>query len=425
MPLFLERNDLCRIETDAVVLPANPWLEEGRGVSRSLFKAAGVKKLEAACQKLGYVDYGKAVMTSGFDLPAKYIIHAIVPLFVDLDDEEASRLLRSCYEESLKLAARNGLRSIAFPLLSSGTLRWPKRDALRIASEAIIDFMSEGKPESDGHDFLKEMETEPGDMNVYLVLYDEESTSAAENLYGDIRKYIDDNYVEMRMDELPDMSGFFMEEPSHSCKIAPEPAMAVAEEELPVPEEKTEPEEAPDRRKFRWSTFFGSGEAKQIKPEPSLPAMPAPAVDFDAAEASESLESLAPGEGFEPDQSLEDILETKTESFNDVLIRLVNESGLSNPEIYTRANISKQQFSKIMSNKVVPKKSTIFALAIGLSLSFEDTELLLMKAGYAVADSSVFDLGISYFIKHEIYDIFTVNLWLYDNKLPLLGSSSM
>ena len=421
MPLLLERNDLAKMEVDAVVLPANPWLEEGRGTSRALFKAAGQTKLEEACQRIGHVDYGEAVMTSGFDLPARYIIHAVVPLFTGEDSEEAVRQLYSCYTKSLRLAARRGLSSVAFPLLSSGSFHWPKADALRIANRAIVDFFSGSKQDEVKRNILGELTTEPADMTVYLVLYDNESTSAAENLYGEIQKYIDDNYVEATLDELPDFPDFFLaeehEELVEETETEAERDFAPTPTAMPQPMMNSAPAAAPEepvarKRGFTLSGLFGFRE----KVEEELEKGETAAEGFVPEEPV-----LEPDEAV--DESLEDILEKKVESFNDVLIRLVNESGMTNPEIYLRANMSKQQFSKIISNKVVPKKTSIFALAVALMLDIENTELLLMKAGYAFSDSSLLDLIVKYSIIHESYNILTINEILFKYNQNLLGSS--
>ncbi|MDD5823723.1 MAG: macro domain-containing protein [Firmicutes bacterium] len=408
MPLFLERNDITNMEVDAVVLPTNPWLEEGPGTSRAVFKAAGASRLEAACQRIGHIDYGQAVITSGFDLPAKYIIHAAVPLY-SKEDASAEAQLRSCYLESLKTASRSGLTSIAFPLLSSGRLRWPKDDAIRIATAAIEDFIREAKVESDGHDLIADMATEPADMSVYLLMYDEEATEAAQKLYGEIKQYIDDNYVEDKgelLAEYPDYSDFVYGttkvEETAELEIMPVASVAMQAAETKQLEEK------PAKARFSFSSFFGH----KMNTAAAVPV----------ATASEELqEDRLESE----EESIEDVIEKqeKVESFNDALIRMMNESGLKNAEIYFRANLSKQHFSKIVSDKVLPKKSTILALAIALRLDMEAVDYLLMKAGYALSDSSIMDLIVSYAIKHEIYDIFVVNDILFKYNQKLLGSS--
>lgn len=126
---------------DVVVNAANRYLQEGSGVCGAIFKAAGSKKLQAACDKIGGCKTGKAVITPGFDL-SKYIIHAVGPIFQDGRSNEA-RDLYSCYICSLDLARGNGCRSIAFPLISAGIYGYPKKEAWRKALQACDDWIRE------------------------------------------------------------------------------------------------------------------------------------------------------------------------------------------------------------------------------------------------------------------------------------------
>ena len=112
--------------------------------------------------------------------------------------------------------------------------------------------------------------------------------------------------------------------------------------------------------------------------------------------------------------------------FHDYLIDLMIRSNLTNPEIYHRANISKQHFSKIISNAdYSPSKNTICALAIAMGLSLEESEILLNKAGYVLSDSVPLDIAIRYFIKNQMYNIIEDNIILYDNGLEQLGTITL
>lgn len=177
MSLRIERNDISKVKVDAIVLPANPWLEMGRGSSATIYRAAGEAELSAACDKIGYVDYGHVVMTDGFNLPAKYIMHAVLPYWDNNDD--APEQLYSCYRECLERANRCGFESIAFPLLSSGNFKCPKEQSLKIANRAIDEFFK-----NYGYE-----------LEVRLVLCDGESFETAKFMYEDIEEYIDNNYV--------------------------------------------------------------------------------------------------------------------------------------------------------------------------------------------------------------------------------------
>lgn len=117
------------------------------------------------------------------------------------------------------------------------------------------------------------------------------------------------------------------------------------------------------------------------------------------------------------------LLNARTKSFLDQLTMYVNRSGLTNPEIYKRANLSKAAFSAIFNKKEsLPKKSTIVALAIALSLSLKETETLLMKAGYSFSNAVISDLVAVYCINHKKYNIDEINRILYELNCPLLGS---
>jgi O-acetyl-ADP-ribose deacetylase (regulator of RNase III) len=119
MPFSIIRNDITTLRVDAIVNAANTSLQMGGGVCGAVFSAAGAERLQAACDNLAPIKTGEAVITQGFNLPAKYIIHAAGPVYRDgRHGEEA--LLRSCYINSLELAIKYNCESIAFPLISSG-----------------------------------------------------------------------------------------------------------------------------------------------------------------------------------------------------------------------------------------------------------------------------------------------------------------
>lgn len=127
------------VVSDAIVLPANEALKEGSGTSKAIFTAAGRKELTKACEKLGHCSTGSAVPTLAYNLSSKYIIHAVVPKWIDGEHSEYD-LLSSAYLASLNIAEVMGCESIAFPLLASGNNGFDKELAVRIAEESIESF---------------------------------------------------------------------------------------------------------------------------------------------------------------------------------------------------------------------------------------------------------------------------------------------
>jgi O-acetyl-ADP-ribose deacetylase (regulator of RNase III) len=174
------REDITKLKVDAIVNAANTDLKWGGGVCGAIFAAAGGVKLQAACDKLAPIKTGEAVITKGFDLPAKYIIHAAGPVYHDGKHGE-EKLLRDTYTNALKRAVENGCESIAFPLISSGIYGYPKAEALAVATAAIRDFMRD--------------EIADHDINVTLVVFDKSAFEVSRELLGDVESYIDEHYV--------------------------------------------------------------------------------------------------------------------------------------------------------------------------------------------------------------------------------------
>jgi O-acetyl-ADP-ribose deacetylase (regulator of RNase III) len=176
MPLEIIRNDITKVHADAIVNAADPSLLGGGGTDGAIHKAAGPGLL-AECKSLGGCKAGEAKITKGYDLPAKYVIHTVGPVWHDGSSGE-EKVLSDCYKNSLKLAKQHKLESVAFPLISSGTFGYPRDKALSAAISAIGEFL------------LK------NDMTVYLVVYDSASFMLSEKLFSSIKQYIDDNYIE-------------------------------------------------------------------------------------------------------------------------------------------------------------------------------------------------------------------------------------
>ena len=142
MAFEIIHGDITKVKADAIVNAANTSLRAGGGVCGAIFAAAGAEELKRACEAVGGVATGAAVVTPGFALPAKYIIHTAGPVWHGGGAGEPE-LLASCYKSSLKLAAEMGCRSVAFPLISAGIFGYPKDEAMRVAEASIKEFLRE------------------------------------------------------------------------------------------------------------------------------------------------------------------------------------------------------------------------------------------------------------------------------------------
>lgn len=178
MPFTIVRQDITKMKVDAIVNAANTNLQMGGGVCGAIFKAAGPKELQKACDAVAPIMTGGAAITPGFQLLAKYVIHAAGPVYHHWNKSQSKAYLHSAYIEALKLATEHGCESIAFPLISSGIYGYPKAEALQVATGAITDYLADH------------------DVDVYLAVFDKASFSVSEALLGEIASYIDEHYVD-------------------------------------------------------------------------------------------------------------------------------------------------------------------------------------------------------------------------------------
>lgn len=330
MPLEIVRNDITKMTVDAIVNAANESLLGG-GVDGAIHYAAGPGLL-TECKTLGGCKTGKAKITGGYNLPAKYVIHTVGPIYEDGKHGEKA-LLESCYRESLALALEHNCETVAFPLISSGIYGYPKDKALKVAIDVISDFL------------LK------NDMTVYIVIFDKAAYKISEKLFSDIAEYIDDNYVDEHTDYR--------------------------------------------RESMRMN----------------MPIQPIMAADMCECKA------------MAPDDDLDAKLKQIDESFSQMLLRKIDEKGMTDAECYKKANIDRKLFSKIRSDvHYKPSKPTAIAFAISLELTLSETEDMLKKAGFALSHSNKFDIIIEYFISKGNYNIFEINEALFAFDQSLLGA---
>ena len=176
MPFKIIRDDITKVKADAIVNPANPEPVIGGGVESAIYEAAGKEKLLEARKELGRLQPGKVGVTEVFNLAAKYIIH-VSGLYWKGGNSFEARCLKECYEKALKAALDKGCKSIAFPLLGTGTYGFPKDIGLDVAVSTFTEFLEEYE------------------MEITLVVFDNEAVNVSGKLAYEVKSFIDDKYA--------------------------------------------------------------------------------------------------------------------------------------------------------------------------------------------------------------------------------------
>ena len=348
MSLQIIRQDITKTKCDAIVNATNTKLSPGgHGVDATVHKAAGPELLKE-CKEKGRINIGEAVYTEAYNLQCRYVIHTAGPKWLGGSEHEIQKL-KECYTNSLELARSLNCESVAVPLISSGVMGVPKDKVLNVAIDAIKQFLN-----------LNE-------MDVILTVFDKSSFELSKTLTGEVREFIDDNYVGAQT--------LNREYKTNNAASKAKPVF----------------------REYNLKQKFGAPMSV-------------------AACAGIAMEKASP---------LEDAIIKLDESFSKRLFKLIDASGMTDVECYKKANVSRQTWHKIISDdKYRPSKNTVISLAIALKLSYEQTNALLASVGFTLSDSILFDIIIKYFLVNEKYDIFEIDSTLLKYDQVTLGSST-
>lgn len=358
MPFQIIRNDITKVKADAIVNTANPNVAVGSGTDKAVYRAAGKEQLLDERKKIGTMYPGQVAHTGAFNLDAKYIIHTIGPTWIDGNHEERE-ILHSCYEKSLDLAAELKCKSIAFPLIATGVYGFPKDEALQIALAEINRFLL------------------THDMKVILVVFDRKAFELSGKLVGDIEEYIDEHAA----DELSDVE---------------------------------------------YGGCYGNARRERWELLETIHASRFDSPDEEASEESEEkgvvCSDAIPSFPDVSGMSLDEVLDSKEDTFQQRLFKLIDESDMDDVTVYKKANIDRKVFSRIRCKEdYKPKKKTAVAFAIALELDMPKMLDLLSRAEIAFSPSNKSDLIITYFITNKVYDIYEINATLFKYGQPILG----
>ncbi len=367
MPLKIVRNDITKMKTEAIVNTANSNVLVGPGCDSAIYEAAGYEKLlKYREDNIGKVSEGHVFITPGFKLQAKYIIHAVSPRYMGGRMGE-ERKLRSCYRKSLDIAKKNGIKSISFPLISTGGFAYPKEEGMRIAADEINAFLLRNE------------------MEIFLVVFDEEATKLGEKIYPGLEVYINQNNI-ANVSKKEYSAPYFGA--ARSCDQSLNSSYPGMHSSYP--------------------SMHSSYPSMQMTTSPVI---------------RESIESVPFDFEKQHESKLQERMHHMTDTYSEYLMYLIKEKHMENAEVWKRAIVDKKIFSKIKNNaNYHPNKLTALCLCIGAKLNLDESKDLLARAGYALSPCDKTDIIFSYFIENEIYDMIELDIQLEEHGLPCIIS---
>ena len=367
MPLRIIRNDLLKMEVDAIVNPTDSLLS-GSGSIDFKIHLAGEEALQKELDAFGKCNVGDAILTHAYNLPCEYIIHTVGPVWNG--DAKVFKAIESCYRNCLEIALDQDFESIAFPLIATGTFGCPTDKAIQIAINTINSFLIDYE------------------LDIYLVVYNSEAFGISQKLVEDVRSYIDADIIEDERIQCIQKLLSFYEFNEAPLEKRPVGKIRISEAIEPT---------------FKCCAPCG------------VPFLSNECCDFE----TENLENLIP--------ELDKIKGFNEDSFTYKLFKIIDDNKLKDAEVYNAAGISKMVFSNLRKG-TIPKKKTVFQLCLALPINIEQATELLASAGYTFVLSNKFEKTIKKIVEAKnttkLTRIDVIDLILYELGLPLFNSAS-
>ena len=363
MPLKIIRNDLLKMEVDAIVNPTDTELSGSGSIDFKIHQAGGVE-FKKEIESIGKCNQGDAILTNAYNLPCRYIIHTVGPIWNG--DAKAFKVLESCYLNCLNLAIDFDMESIALPLIATGSFGCPTDKAIQIAINTINSFLIDY------------------DLDVYLVVYNSEAFGLSKKLVEDVKSYIE-------TDELED----------ERIKLIQELLSYYEFNEEPIDDELI-------------------GEIKVSNSIINICELE------DAIMFESSCKCIAPNRLDDLKPELDKIKITNEDTFAYKLFKIIDEHDFKDSDVYNAAGVSKMVFSNLRKG-VIPKKKTVFQLCLALPINIDQAIDLLASAGYTFILSDKFEKTIKKIIEAKnstkLTSIYVIDLLLHDLGLPVFNNN--